>query len=91
MLRSRCVSNAGLQTERSESALLTDVGGPFGDGEVGAHAPGSSVVMLLAAAAVRPRGVVLALTSQPAFVEHAAVGMQVALAPETKTQGQRPT
>lgn len=40
--------------------------------------------MLLAAAAVRPRGVVLALAAQFPLVEHAAVGVQVALAPETQ-------
>lgn len=42
------------------------------------------MVVLLAAAAVRPRGVVLALAAQLPLVEHAAVGVQVALAPETE-------
>lgn len=63
--------------------VLTYVGGAFGDGQVGAHAPGPAVVVLLAAAAVGARGVVLALAAQLPLVEHAAVGMQVALAPET--------
>lgn len=45
--------------------------------------------MLLTAAAVWARGVVLTFTSQLPFVEHAAVGVQVALAPETKAQGQK--
>lgn len=42
------------------------------------------MVVLLAAAAVCPGGVVLALAAQLPLVEHAAVGVQVALAPETE-------
>lgn len=66
------------------TCVLTYICRSFGDGQVGAHAPGSSVVVLLAAAAVWPRGVVLALAAQLPLVEHAAVGVQVALAPETE-------
>lgn len=74
--------------------LLTDIGRSFGDGQVGAHAPGSAMVVLLTAAAVCPRGVVLALAAQLPLVEHAAVGVQVALAPESQrdtTDKDRPT
>lgn len=67
--------------------VLTYICSSFGYGQVGADAPGSPVVVLLAAAAVRPRGVVLALAAQLALVEHAAVGVQVALAPETEKTG----
>lgn len=73
----------------STYALLTYICCSFGYGQVGAHAPGSAVVVLLAAAAVCPGGVVLALAAQLPLVEHAAVGMQVALAPET--EGSRQT
>lgn len=66
------------------SNALTYICRSFGYGEVGAHTPGSSVVVLLAAAAVWPRGIVLALAAQLPLVEHAAVGVQVALAPETE-------
>lgn len=47
------------------------------------------MVVLLAAAAVRPGGVVLALAPQLPLVEHAAVGVQVALAPETEGSRQK--
>lgn len=73
----------------SAHPLLTYVRGSFGDGQVGAHAPGPAVVVLLAAAAVGPGGVVLALAAQLPLVEHAAVGVQVALAPETKGSQQK--
>lgn len=68
----------------SMAPLLTYICRPFGYGQVGAHAPGPAVVVLLTAAAVRPSGVVLALAAQLPLVEHAAVGVQVALAPETE-------
>lgn len=66
------------------SNALTYICRSFGYGEVGAHTPGSSMVVLLATAAVWPCGVVLALAAQLPLVEHAAVGVQVALAPETE-------
>lgn len=66
------------------SNALTYICRSFGYGEVGAHTPGSSMVVLLATAAVWPRGIVLALAAQLPLVEHAAVGVQVALAPETE-------
>lgn len=47
------------------------------------------MVVLLAAAAVRPGGVVLALAAQLPLVKHAAVGVQVALAPETEGSRQK--
>lgn len=42
------------------------------------------MVVPLTAAAVWPCGVVLTLTAQLPLVKHTAVGMQVALAPETE-------
>lgn len=60
---------------------LTDISCALGDGQVGASAPRSALVVLLAAATVRPRGVVFALAAQLLFVVHAAVGVKVALAP----------
>lgn len=62
-------------------SVLTDVGGAFGDGQVGTGAPRSALVVPLAATAVGPGGVVFALAAQLLLVEHAAVGMEVALAP----------
>lgn len=47
------------------------------------------MVVLLAAAAVGPSGVVLALAAQLPFVEHTAVSVQVALAPETEGPQQK--
>lgn len=44
------------------------------------------MVVPLAAAAVGPRGVVLTLAAQLPLVKHAAVGVQVALAPETERE-----
>lgn len=63
---------------------LTYICCSFGYRQVGAHTPGSSVVVPLAAAAVWPCGVVFTLTAQLPLVKHTAVGMQVALAPETE-------
>lgn len=62
--------------------ILTDVGGAFGDGQVGADAPGSALVVFFAAGAVRTRGVVLTLTAQLPLLQHTAVCMQVTLTPE---------
>lgn len=45
--------------------------------------------MPLAAAAVWPRGVVFTLAAQLPFVEHTAVGVQVALASETEKMQQK--
>lgn len=73
-----------MNTQHVMNDVLTYICRSFGYGEVGAHTPGSSVVVLLAAAAVWPRGIVFALAAQLPLVEHAAVGMQVALAPETE-------
>lgn len=64
--------------------ILTYICCSFGYREVGAHTPGSSVVVPLTAAAVRPCGVVFTLTAQLPLVKHTAVGMQVTLAPETE-------
>lgn len=64
--------------------ILTYICRSFGYREVGAHTPGSSVVVLLTAAAVWPCGVVFTLTAQLPLVKHTAVGMQVTLAPETE-------
>lgn len=68
--------------------VLTDIGSTLGDGQVGAHAPGSALVVSLAACTIRPRGVVFALAPQLPFVKNTAVGMEIALAPsrtENKT------
>lgn len=72
-----------LQNTRNTS-LLTYICSSFGYREIGAHTPSSSVVMSLTAAAVGPCGVVLTLAAQLPLVKHTAVGMQVALAPETE-------
>lgn len=64
-----------------DACTLTDIGRALGDGQVGAGAPRSALVVPLAAAAVGPRGVVLTLATQLLLVEHAAVGVKVALAP----------
>ena len=61
--------------------VLTDISGALGDGQVGARTPGSALVTLLAAATVRPSGVVFTLAAQLLFVKHTAVGVKVALAP----------
>lgn len=47
------------------------------------------MVVPLAAAAVGPCCVVFTLTAQLPLVKHTAVGMQVALAPETKEKQQK--
>lgn len=44
------------------------------------------MVVYLAAAAVRPGGVVLALAAQLLFVIHTAVGVEIALAPVEETE-----
>lgn len=66
------------------TSILTYICSSFGNREVGAHTPGSSVVVPLTAAAVWSCGVMFTLTSQLPLVKHTAVGMQVALAPETE-------
>lgn len=63
--------------------ILTDICCALGDGEIGSSAPSSGLIIPLTAATVRPRSVVLTLTSQFLFVKDAAVGMKVALAPVT--------
>lgn len=62
--------------------VLTDIGGAFRDGQVGAGAPRPALVVSLAAATVGPGGVVLTLAAQLLFVEHTTVGVKVALAPK---------
>lgn len=61
--------------------VLTDICRALGDGQVGAGTPPSPLVVPLTAAAVGPGGVVLALAAQLLFVVHAAVGVEIALAP----------
>lgn len=61
--------------------VLTDISRAFGDGQVGASAPRSPLVIPLTAATVRPGGVVFTLAAQLLFVIHTAVGVKVALAP----------
>lgn len=61
--------------------LLTDIGGAFRYGQIGASAPCPALVIPLAAATVGPGGVVFTLAAQLLFVEHTTIGMKVALAP----------
>lgn len=61
--------------------VLTDIGGAFGYGQIGACAPCPALVIPLAAATVWPGGVVFTLAAQLLFVKHTTVGMKVALAP----------
>lgn len=61
--------------------VLTDIGGAFRYGQIGAGAPRPALVIPLTAATVGPGGVVFALTAQLLFVEHTTVGVEVALAP----------
>lgn len=61
--------------------VLTDISCALGDGQVGASAPRSSLVVPLAATAVGPGGVVLTLTAQLLCVIHTAVSVKIALAP----------
>lgn len=62
-------------------SVLTDICCALGDGEIGSCTPSSGLIILLTAATVRPRSVVLTLASQSLFVIDAAVGVKVALAP----------
>lgn len=82
-----CQANYHLHVSRNQD-VLTYICSSFGNREVGADTPGSSVIMPLTAAAVWPCGVVFTLTAQLSLVKHTAVGVQVALAPETE-RGQR--
>lgn len=67
--------------------VLTDIGRALGDGQVGASAPRSPLVIPLTAATVRPGGVVFTLAAQLLFVIHTDVGMKVALAPVREREG----
>lgn len=64
--------------------VLTDISRALRDGQIGASAPRSALVIPLTAATVRPSGVVFTLAAQLLFVIHTAVGMKVALAPVRK-------
>lgn len=61
--------------------LLTGVGGPVGERQIGPCSPRPGAKVLLALAAVLPRGVVLALALQAALLEGAQVSMEVAFTP----------
>lgn len=67
--------------EKGARPVLTDIGCPLGDGQVGAPVPGTALVVLFTPAAVGASGVVLTLARQLVFIEDAAVGVKVALAP----------
>lgn len=66
--------------------VLTDIGGAFRYGQIGAGAPRPALVIPLTAATVGPGGVVFTLAVQLLFVEHATVGMEVALAPMRQSE-----
>lgn len=61
--------------------LLTCVGGPVGERQVGSCSPRPGAKVLLALAAVLPRGVVLTLTLKAALFEGAQVSVEVAFTP----------
>lgn len=61
--------------------LLTCIGGPIGERQVGSSSPGPRAKVLLALAAVLPRGVVLALALKAALFEGAQVSVEVAFTP----------
>lgn len=67
--------------------LLTCIGGPVGERQVGPCSPGPGAKVLLALAAVLPRGVVLALALEAALFEGAQVGVEVAFTPGGRRQG----
>lgn len=61
--------------------LLTCIGGPVGERQVGSCSPRPGAKVLLALAAVLPRGVVLALALKAALFEGAQVSVEVAFTP----------
>lgn len=61
--------------------LLTCIGGPVGEGQVGSCSPRPGAKVLLALAAVLPCGVVLTLALEAALLEGAQVSVEVAFAP----------
>lgn len=61
--------------------LLTCVGGPVGERQVGSCSPRPGAKVLLALAAVLPRGVVLTLALKAALFEGAQVSVEVAFTP----------
>ena len=71
----------GVRPGLARCRLLTCVGGPVGERQVGSCSPRPGAKVLLALAAVLPRGVVLALALQAALFEGAQVSMEVAFTP----------
>lgn len=71
----------GVQPGLARCRLLTCVGGPVGERQVGSCSPRPRAKVLLALAAVLPRGVVLALALKAALFEGAQVSMEVAFTP----------
>lgn len=61
--------------------LLTCIGGPVGERQIGSCSPRPGAKVLLAFAAVLPRGVVLTLALKAALFEGAQVGVEVAFTP----------
>lgn len=72
--------------ERGQGRLLTCVGGPVGERQVGSRSPRPGAKVLLALAAVLPRGVVLTLALKAALFEGAQVSVEVAFTPGRGTQ-----
>lgn len=67
--------------------LLTCIGGPVGERQVGPCPPGPGTKVLLALATVLARGVVLTLALEAALFEGAQVGVEVAFTPGGRRQG----
>lgn len=76
----------GVQPGLARCRLLTCIGGPVGERQVGSCSPGPGAKVLLALAAVLPRGVVLALALKAALFEGAQVSMEVAFTPGRRRQ-----
>lgn len=68
--------------------ILTCIGGPIGKRQIGSCSPRPGAKVLLALAAVLPRGVVLALALKAALFEGAQVGVEVAFTPGRRRQEQ---
>ena len=62
------------------ACLLTYISCALRNGEIGTGAPGTALVVPLAAAAVRACGVVLTRAAQLVLVHHTHIGVEVALA-----------
>lgn len=71
----------GVRPGLARCRLLTCVGGPVGERQVGSCSPRPGAEILLALAAVLPCGVVLTLALKAALFEGAQVSVEVAFTP----------